>query len=120
LDEKTNEKERKERRTIKTSSPLRLCPLADVLSTAAMVFLFIFNRFFMNKINFCETPRHAPTDEVWLRVAPLMDALPGRRGRPPKDNRQFLHAVLWMAKTGAPWRDLPPSLGFWRSVLADF
>ena len=85
-----------------------------------MVFLFLFNRLFMAKNIFRETPRHALSDEVWLRVAPLMDALAGRRGRPPKDNRQFLHAVLWMAKTGAPWRDLPPSLGFWRSVHSRF
>ena len=55
--------------------------------------------------------RHAITDEDWDRI---QDLLPGRAGQPgvtAKDNRLFLDAVLWVAKTGAPWRDLPDRFG---------
>ena len=42
---------------------------------------------------------------------------PGRRG---KDNRLFVEAVLWIARTGSPWRDLPPLFGHWNSVFTRF
>jgi transposase len=64
--------------------------------------------------------RHAITDDQWDRIK---DLLPGREGQPgvtAKDNRQFLDAVLWIAKTGAPWRDLPERFGNWNSVWRRF
>jgi transposase len=45
--------------------------------------------------------------------------LPGKPGDPgvtAKDNRLFIDAVLWIAKTGAPWRDLPARFGNWYNV----
>jgi transposase len=64
-------------------------------------------------------PRHGLTDREWTRLEPL---LPRRRrtGRPPKDHRLVLDALLWLAKTGAPWRDLPERYGPWRSVATRF
>jgi transposase len=64
--------------------------------------------------------RHAISDEDWDRVK---DLLPGRAGQPgvtAKDNRLFLDAVLWIAKTGAPWRDLPERFGNWNSAWKRF
>ena len=64
--------------------------------------------------------RHAISDANWERIK---DRLPGRPGQPgwtARDNRLFLDAVLWIAKTGAPWRDLPPRLGKWNSVWKRF
>jgi transposase len=64
--------------------------------------------------------RHAIRDDDWVR---LRDLLPGRAGQPgvtAKDNRLFLDAVLWIAKTGAPWRDLPDRFGKWNSVWKRF
>ena len=55
--------------------------------------------------------RHAISDEHWERIE---DLLPGRAGDPgvtAKDNRLFIDAVLWIGKTGAPWRDLPERFG---------
>ena len=53
-------------------------------------------------------PRHELTDREWAFVEPL---LPKRRtGRPPKDHRMIINALLWLGKTGAPWRDLPERL----------
>src|SRR5215468_10476158 len=64
--------------------------------------------------------RHAIRDEDFERIK---DLLPGRAGQPgvtARDNRQFLDAVLWIAKTGAPWRDLPERLGNWNSQWRRF
>jgi transposase len=64
--------------------------------------------------------RHAIRDEDWDRIK---DLLPGRAGQPgvtAKDNRLFVNAVLWIAKTGAPWRDLPERFGHWNSVWKRF
>ena len=64
--------------------------------------------------------RHAITDRDWDRIK---DLLPGQAGQPgvtAKDNRLFIDAVLWIARTGAPWRDLPERFGNWNSVWRRF
>jgi transposase len=37
-----------------------------------------------------------------------------------EDNRRFVNAVLWIARTGAPWRDLPPGYGGWSNTHRRF
>jgi transposase len=64
--------------------------------------------------------RHAIRDEYWERIKDLLPGLAGQRGRPAKDNRLFVDAVLWIAKTGAPWRDLPERFGNWNSAWRRF
>ncbi len=64
--------------------------------------------------------RHAISDENFDRIQGL---LPGRAGQPgvaAKDNRLFIDAVLWIAKTGAPWRDLPDRFGNGNSAWRRF
>ena len=62
--------------------------------------------------------RHALSDREWACLEPL---LPKRRtGRPPKDHRIILDALLWLGRTGAPWRDLPERFGAWRTVATRF
>ncbi len=64
--------------------------------------------------------RHELTDEQWKQIEPL---LPGRKedpGRTAEDNRLFVNAVVWLAKTGAPWRDLPERFGKWNSIWRRF
>ena len=58
-------------------------------------------------------PRHTVTDEQWQHIAPLM---PPCKGRPGGAHRTFFDALLWMTRTGAPWRDLPERLGAWNVV----
>src|SRR6478672_11386449 len=64
--------------------------------------------------------RHAISDEQWDRIKDLLPGRPGIRGRTALDNRLFVDAVLWMAKTGAPWRDLPERFGPWNSAFRRF
>jgi transposase len=64
--------------------------------------------------------RHAISDSQWQRVEPLMPGKPGDVGWVAQDNRRFIDAILWIAKTGAPWRDLPERLGNWNSQWRRF
>jgi transposase len=51
------------------------------------------------------------TDEQWARIAPLMPGgCKGKRG-PRSNNRRFMDAVLWMARSGSRWKDLPERFG---------
>ena len=63
--------------------------------------------------------RHGLTDREWARLEPLLPPKPST-GRPPKDRRLILDALLWLGKTGAPWRDLPEQFGPWRTVATRF
>lgn len=63
---------------------------------------------------------HAISDEDWARIKDLLPGQPGQHGKVAKDNRLFIDAVLWSAKTGAPWRDLPARFGKWNSVWRRF
>ena len=64
--------------------------------------------------------RHAISDEHWERIKDLLPGRPGQPGWTAKDNRLFVDAVLWIAKTGAPWRDLPERFGKWNTVWKRF
>lgn len=64
--------------------------------------------------------RHELTDEQWARIEPLLPGRPGSAGARAHDNRRFVNAVLWMAKTGAQWRDLPERFGKPNTVLVRF
>ena len=64
--------------------------------------------------------RHAISDADWDRVKGLLPGQPGQHGGVADDNRRFLDAVLWIARTGAPWRDLPERSGDWNSQWRRF
>jgi transposase len=65
--------------------------------------------------------RHELTDAQWAQVAPLLPPLrSGRPGRPYHDHRRILNGLLWLAKTGVPWRDLPERFGPWKTVANRF
>ncbi len=64
--------------------------------------------------------RHEISDECWDRIKDLLPGRPGQLGWIAKDNRLFINAVLWIGKTGAPWRDLPERFGKWNSVWKRF
>lgn len=62
--------------------------------------------------------RHELSDEEWALVEPLLPKQ--RRGGKWNDHRAMLSAMMWVLRTGAPWRDLPERFGKWQSVYDRF
>ena len=64
--------------------------------------------------------RYEISDENWERIAPLLPGKASDPGRTAEDNRRFINAVLWIARSGAAWRDLPERFGPWGTVYQRF
>ena len=64
--------------------------------------------------------RHDISDKLWAVIAPHTIGNKGSWGGNAKDTRLFINAVFWILRTGAPWRDLPPSYGNWNTVHRRF
>jgi transposase len=60
------------------------------------------------------------SDSQYEKIAPLLLGKSGDPGRTAADNRLFVEAVLWIVRTGAPWRDLPICFGSWNSAFRRF
>ena len=60
------------------------------------------------------------TDEECAIFEPFLATPSMRGGRPPRDHRKVLDGILWIARTGSPWRDLPEELGNWNSIWRQF
>ena len=64
--------------------------------------------------------RHEIPEEHWARIEGLLPGRPGGHGGVARDNRNFINAVWYVAKTGIPWRDLPERFGKWDTVYHRF
>src|SRR4051794_15750482 len=60
------------------------------------------------------------TDAQWERLRPLLPPQKAWTGRPAKDHRLVLNGILWIDRTGAPWRDLPDYYGPWQTIATRF
>ena len=60
------------------------------------------------------------TNQQWERLKPLLPAQKPKVGRPSNDHRTILNGILWILRTGAPWRDLPERYGTWETVSGRF
>ena len=61
------------------------------------------------------------SDEQWEKLRPLLPPQkPPHGGRPAKSHRKMINGMLWIARTGAPWRDLPSRYGKVQSVFSRF
>jgi transposase len=60
------------------------------------------------------------SDAQWARIQPLLPSASKKGGRPAKPDRPMVEAMLWILRTGAPWRDLPSAYGPWQSVYTRF
>ena len=66
-------------------------------------------------------PRHHLTDREWNAIRHFLPAQrSGKRGRPWAEHRQTISGILWILKTGSPWRDLPEEFGKWQTVYNRF
>lgn len=64
------------------------------------------------------TKRHELTDTQWEKVKPLLPPEKPKTGRTNLDHRMMLNGMIWRAKTGTPWRDLPERYGKWKTVYS--
>jgi putative transposase len=66
--------------------------------------------------------RYMLTDELWATLAPVVaTAKKNRCGQKPQlDDRMFFEALLYLARTSVPWRDLPGDFGAWDAVYNRF
>ena len=59
--------------------------------------------------------RNRLTNKQWQLIADVFPR-PAATGRPPVDRRKVVDGILWILRTGAPWRDLPEKFGKWATV----
>jgi len=64
--------------------------------------------------------RHELTDEQWSVIEPFVTVKRAKTGRPRREPRIMLNGILWLLRTGAPWRDLPERFGPWQTVYEYF
>ncbi len=62
----------------------------------------------------------ALTDEYWERLHPLLPPQKPATGRPATDHRLIVEALLWVARTGSSWRELPERFGPWSTVASRY
>jgi transposase len=60
------------------------------------------------------------TDQQWSQLELLLPSQNPKTGRPNKDHRIIINGILWVLRTGAPWRDLPERYGSWCTVASRF
>ena len=64
--------------------------------------------------------RRVLSDEQWQRLCVLIPGKSGDAGRSGRNNREFFEAVLYVARTGCAWRDLPAEFGKWNTAWRRF
>lgn len=65
--------------------------------------------------------RRLLSNAMWEQLAAALVEVKDPRGaKPDVSEREFLEAVLYLARTGLPWRDLPTEFGAWSAVYMRF
>src|SRR5215468_4352226 len=66
------------------------------------------------------TRRYELSDEEWEGIQPLLPARKPATGRENLDHRMVVNGMIWILRSGAPWRDLPERYGKWTTVYSRF
>jgi transposase len=66
------------------------------------------------------TRRGEMSNQQWEQIKPLLPPQKPHTGCPAKDHRMIINGILWILRTGAPWRDLPERYGPWPTVSGRF
>ena len=64
--------------------------------------------------------RNLMSDDEWTFFEGFIRAVRHPNGRKPADHRLVMDGIFWIARTGAPWRDLPEEFGKWSSIYRQF
>ena len=65
--------------------------------------------------------RYELTDQEWERIASFFPCrVDGMAGRPYNDIRTTVNGIVWIVRSGAPWRDLPERYGKWNTIYKCF
>ena len=65
--------------------------------------------------------RYEMEDQEWEQLAPYFEKEQrGNLGRPRRDARELLNGILWIARSGAAWRDMPERYGPWQTAYKRF
>lgn len=56
------------------------------------------------------------SDAQWAQIEGLMPSASAAGGRPFRDHRRVVEAIVWRYRTGSPWRDLPEEFGPWQTA----
>src|SRR5258706_1637983 len=60
------------------------------------------------------------SENQWARLGPILPPLKPQTGHPNQDHRPIINGLLWIERTGAPWRDLPERYGKWTTIASRF
>lgn len=60
------------------------------------------------------------TNKQWEQLKPVLPPQKPHTGRPALDHRTVMNGILWVLRTGAPWRDLPERYGKWTTIYSRF
>jgi hypothetical protein len=62
----------------------------------------------------------ALSDPLWQQIAPLLPPQKPPRGRPAVEHQRLLEGLLWIMRTGAPWREMPAAYGSWHTAYSRY
>lgn len=60
------------------------------------------------------------TNEQWAQLESFLPPEKPRTGRPSRDHRTVMNGILWVLRSGAPWRDMPERYGKWTTIYSRF
>ena len=66
------------------------------------------------------TNRGELTDAQWAKLEPLLPPVKPWTGQPNHPHRPIIHGILWLKRTGAPWRDMPERYGKWETIASRY